>query len=82
MNKVRSQLMGKTDPETVRLEKLFSSFLEPVPIGTAAADSVAGLVPMMLEWRRERDHYETRAIPGSQPGYETGDKTDSQPSAR
>ena len=59
LRKVRTHMMGIINPALLKSEEKFSSFLEPIPIGTGAGQTIKELIPMQLEWRREVDHYQT-----------------------
>jgi hypothetical protein len=57
--KLREFFLSKAEPELAEMEEKFSDFLEPIQLGTAAAASIKGIVPIQIEWRREKDHYQT-----------------------
>jgi ubiquinone biosynthesis protein Coq4 len=60
-------MLGTINPTLLKSEEKFSSFLEPIPIGTRAGQTIKELFPMKLEWRREVDHYQTSVEMQSKP---------------
>lgn len=67
LRKVRTHMLGTINPTLLKSEEKFSSFLEPIPIGTRAGQTIKELFPMKLEWRREVDHYQTSVEMQSKP---------------
>jgi len=59
LSKLRGFLLERIDPDLLKLEGRFSAFLEPIPIGTTTSESIDGKAPIRIEWRREKDHYQT-----------------------
>ncbi len=57
LGRLRRFFLQKLDPEIVKMEHEFSSFLEPTYL-IASKASVGKSVPVAIQWRREIDHYE------------------------
>jgi hypothetical protein len=59
LTKLREFFLEKADTELLEKERKFSEFLEPIQLGTAVTGSIKGRVPIQIEWRLEKDHYQT-----------------------
>jgi len=60
MGQLRPFFLQKIAPHEIDLRKEFAAFLEPTYMITAD-ESVGKSVPIAIQWRREKDHYEERA---------------------
>lgn len=59
LERLRPYLLHISNPDLLKLENQFSSFLEKILLGEAASDSIGKLVLLKYEWRREQDCYQT-----------------------
>ena len=59
LTKLREFFLEQADPELLEKERKFSAFLEQIQLGTAVTDPIRGQAPIRIEWRREKDHYQT-----------------------
>lgn len=57
LGRLRKFFLKKLGPEMLKIEKDFSSFLEPTYL-IASKNAIGKNVPVAIEWRREADHYE------------------------
>ncbi len=63
LESLRNFFLQTIDPDLLKKEKMFASFLEGIPLGTAEREPIDGLAPITFGWRREKDHYEKAINP-------------------
>jgi len=59
LTRLRTFFLLKLEPEILKIQKGFSSFLEPL-YPSVTKEPVGKFMPMNIEWLREMDHYERR----------------------
>ncbi len=58
LESLRDFFLQTIDPDLLKKEKMFASFLEGIPLGTTEREPIDGLAPITFGWRREKDHYQ------------------------